>query len=396
MAKKLAARVRPARSDSDSDGNGTGKPKSKTQEDTTSVIQFNCAEVLDFSTGSVVLPLRITCYCRHHREKVGFNVHFTMVDHCGRIVGTGMTKPIMITDDHKTSSANKPTELTHAYLQSDRPDWSRVGGILNEASGDVRAPSRRKTDSEGNVKSSKKRHKPYDASAKPSRVIREGSISSAPSPSTIHSPVPPTRASTPASLQNLVTSDPPPASQPPPLHHPLHGSETSSPDTLATPLDHNSDVPMPPVGFEMPDILPEHQLPALQPGTLLHPSVVPSDLSLANLPPPLPFLFLNPNSATQPVHVQIPIIHRLIPNSGPTFGGIEVTLLGANFHPTMQLTCVFGDITASSTQIWSDNTLVCILPAQTTPGVVPVWFDGFARSDDSPLFTYMDETDRAL
>lgn len=36
------------------------------------ILQFNCAEIVDFGGGAVVLPIRITCYCRHHKEKVGF------------------------------------------------------------------------------------------------------------------------------------------------------------------------------------------------------------------------------------------------------------------------------------------------------------------------------------
>ena len=95
----------------------------------------------------------------------------------------------------------------------------------------------------------------------------------------------------------------------------------------------------------------------------------------------------------------LPKIHRLIPASGPTYGGIEITVLGANFHPNMQLNCVFGDARSSSTQRWSDNTLVCLLPPSPTPGVVAVWFDGIQKEEDgSPpsLFAYTDETDRAL
>ncbi|CAG8582997.1 2204_t:CDS:2 [Ambispora leptoticha] len=29
-------------------------------------------EIVDFSSGDTILPTRITCYCRHHNEKVGF------------------------------------------------------------------------------------------------------------------------------------------------------------------------------------------------------------------------------------------------------------------------------------------------------------------------------------
>lgn len=383
--------MRPARSESESDGDGTRKTKSKIHEDTNSIIQFNCAEILEFSTGSVVLPLRITCYCRHHREKVGFNVHLTMMDHVGRIVGTGMTKPIMITDDHKTTSVNKPPELAHILSLSE-------GGSLNETKicSDTRTTLRRRSEVEVNGKATKKRHRPYDSSAKPNRVLREGSVSSAPSPSAAHSPAPPTRASTPPSfLHSTVPSDSPADSRPPSLHYPMQGSETSSPDSVATPLDHNPDIFMRPIVF---DSQPERQASGAQPNALLHPSVnaLPPDLSLANLALSLPFLSMDPTQATQPLHVQIPIIHRLIPNSGPTFGGIEVTVLGANFHPTMPLVCVFGDTKATSTHRWSDNTLVCVLPARAAAGLVSVWFEGFGKADDAPLFAYTDDSDRAL
>ena len=100
-----------------------------------------------------------------------------------------------------------------------------------------------------------------------------------------------------------------------------------------------------------------------------------------------------------PPPLPLPKIHRLIPASGPTYGGIEITVLGANFHPNMQLNCVFGDARSTSTQRWSENTLVCLLPPSPTPGVVAVWFDGIQKEEDGTppcLFAYTDETDRAL
>jgi hypothetical protein len=102
------------------------------------------------------------------------------------------------------------------------------------------------------------------------------------------------------------------------------------------------------------------------------------------------------------------MIHRLIPATGPTCGGTEVTVLGSNFHPSLQLKCVFGDSVAENTTRWSDNTLVCILPPRATAGVVGVWFQG-VKDDGSIIamgalgidgssvpFTYSDESDRAL
>ncbi|KJA27887.1 hypothetical protein HYPSUDRAFT_130659 [Hypholoma sublateritium FD-334 SS-4] len=387
VAKKLAARVRPARSESDSDCDaGANGRKSRPHEDTTSIIQFNCAEILDFSTGSVVLPLRITCYCRHHREKVGFNVHFSMTDHTGRLVGSGTSRPIMITDDHKTSN-NKPAELVGSFSPIDHSEWSQVGGMPNETSPnpDARAPSKRKKDTLPSIGSSKKRTKPYDSSAKPNRPMREESISSAPSPSTSYSPLPTTRASTPSSaLHSVMTL----GSNSSPSHPMMDDSETSSPDTIATPLDTNSDIQMP---FDLNSQLREDHL---------SPSNLP-DMMLPGLPHPMSFMFFDPTRRSQQTHLQLPTIHRLIPNMGPTHGGIEVTVLGANFHPTVQLNCVFGDVVASSTQRWSDNTLVCILPPRASPGIVSVWFDGFQKTDEQnipppSLFTYSDESDRAL
>ncbi|PCH43418.1 hypothetical protein WOLCODRAFT_90277 [Wolfiporia cocos MD-104 SS10] len=112
-----------------------------------------------------------------------------------------------------------------------------------------------------------------------------------------------------------------------------------------------------------------------------------------------PFLLFNQQNPPPITALPPPRIHRLIPSSGPTYGGIEVTVLGANFHPSMQLNCTFGGTTSSSTQRWSDNTLVCMLPPSPTAGVVNVWFEGLHKQEDGTppcLFTYTDETDKAL
>jgi uncharacterized protein len=109
-------------------------------------------------------------------------------------------------------------------------------------------------------------------------------------------------------------------------------------------------------------------------------------------------MFFDPAFSSAVPNLPIPKIHRLIPSTGPTFGGIEVTVLGSNFHPSLQLNCVFGDTVATSTHRWSDNTLVCVLPPRPLPGVVAVWFDGYQKDESDPqsLFTYTDESDRTL
>ncbi|TFK68690.1 hypothetical protein BDN72DRAFT_841478 [Pluteus cervinus] len=374
VAKKLAARVRPARSDSESaDNSNSIAPKSKHTEDTTSIIQFNCAEVLDFSTGSVVLPLRITCYCRHHREKVGFIIHFTMIDHSGRIVGSGSSRPIMITDDHKTATLSHPRHA-NSFPNTDA-EWLNPGALPQTGSSRAHPKRRRDPTATG---ASKKRPKPYDSVSKPVRPSREGSITSLPSPSTSSSNLPLTRSPTPpGNSSHFAITDLLPLT--PQLQHSSH---LSSPDTVITPLDHCSDLPgkSPGIQVDFPQDGP---------------------YSLPIMSTPIPYMFFNPHQTPQNLLAPVPTIHRLIPNMGPTHGGIEVTVLGNNFLPSMQLNCVFGDVAASSTQRWSDNTLVCVLPPRATAGVVAVWFDGYPKADEHngpppSLFTYSDESDRAL
>jgi len=373
VARKIAARVRPARSGSDTPEDGNERPRSN-KEDTTSIIQFNCPEVLDFETGSVVLPVRITCYCRHHREKVGFHIHFSMMDHTGRIVGSGTTPPIMITDDHK--STTKSNSVFNPLNEGE------VGLSQITSSGelaDKRAPSKRKA---ANVKGQpKKRVKPYDASSRnsPVKFVREASFTPS-QPST----VPSSRSPTPSRL--LV---------------PMPSCSLSQIENGTVPSTAMFGVN----GFQQPDDAQANLFasnPIISPvssstsSPLISP-VSPPTLQLVSQP--TPFLFFNPRSPPLVAPLTLPKIHRLIPASGPTHGGIEVTILGENFHHVLQLNCVFGDVPASSTQRWSDNTLVCVLPPRASPGVVAVWFEGFEKTNDPSLpslFTYTDESDRAL
>lgn len=324
-----------------------------------------------------MLPVRITCYCRHHREKVGFHVHFTMTDHNGRIVGSGMAPPIMITDDHKstTKSSSVFNPLTEAEV-----DWSQLA--QNGEMVEKRAPSKRKTANERGPP--KKRAKPYDTCSRSNSVkfVREVSVASFGS-----------LASQPATLPN--------SRSPTPSHSPVTKSSLT--------LSHieNGTVPAAAVfggsGPQQPEDTQaaSYSNPAISPVSISSPPVAPISRPHPQLLPPHPtsFLFFNPGSSPPVASLPLPKIHRLIPASGPTHGGIEVTILGENFHPIVQLNCIFGDVPASSTQRWSDNTLVCVLPPRATPGVVAVWFDGFEKTNDPSLpslFTYTDESDRAL
>jgi len=175
-----------------------------------------------------------------------------------------------------------------------------------------------------------------------------------------------------------------------------------TPSTLPLPQSMSNNM-LGPSAFDASSLFPDATL-----GSMFHTSntngstvpgmVMPSTSTLPNVPPP--------------------VIHRLIPSSGPMHGGIEVTILGANFLPTHE--CVFGGSIATSTQMWSENTIVCILPPSPSPGPVVVGFKGVPINDSNggggnmggllgldnimgmnigsglQLFTYLDNTDRAL
>jgi len=297
--------------------------------------------VLDFSSGSAVLPVRITCYCRHHREKIGFNIRFTMMDNSGYVVGTGVTPPIMITDDHKSTMKSG----MHPGLPGEGETvWSKAASIDELVYSDAPKRTAGKTKSQTN-----KRIKPYDIAS------RNNSLSPAPLQATF---TPTNEHVAPPALDGISVNPFSPCNR--------HSAQSISPvDTISS-----SVTPAPSTNF----------IPSL-----VHPH-------------PMPFIFFD-STSPQPTSLSVPKIHRLIPSSGPTHGGIEVTILGENFHPTVQLTCIFGDVVASSTQRWSDNTLLCVLPPRATSGVVAVWFEGIDKSREvspPPLFTYTDESDRAL
>lgn len=327
-------------------------------------------------------------------------------------MGSGMTRPIMITDDHKSTGVNKVasgSQTPASALDSPQAENESVNGTVKRKN--------TRDGTSGTTERAKKRTKPYDDANR--KVRKRDSVSSLQSiPSVVQSTSvtrAPTRASTPAEALALQRSSP--------LHHvkPEQFSpenvDQASAEVAAALLSNRFDLVIPPLPQDVAQVMDDIMMPdasqmnmdpsALNMEDFTNPSFLTNDPSLA-LPnsnslspvagPDISYMLFNHDPPPPITNLPPPKIHRLIPSSGPTYGGIEVTVLGANFHPAMQLNCVFGDIPSSSTHRWSDNTLVCLLPASANPGVVPVWFDGIAKEEDglSCLFTYTDETDRAL
>ncbi|KAF9285102.1 hypothetical protein BGZ68_004151 [Mortierella alpina] len=72
------------------------------------IMVFSSTEYVDISAGECMLPTRITCYCRHHNEKVGFRIQFTARDSTGAVVASVLTNPVMMMDDHKSGKRVLP------------------------------------------------------------------------------------------------------------------------------------------------------------------------------------------------------------------------------------------------------------------------------------------------
>lgn len=89
----------------------------------------------------------------------------------------------------------------------------------------------------------------------------------------------------------------------------------------------------------------------------------------------------------------LPEIQKIIPQTGPVRGGIDVSLFGLNFVDG--LVPKFGDNNAVSTICWSPQSLVTQLPPSKYPGPVIVSFEGLTMPG-AQIFSYFDDTDRQL
>ncbi|KAF9410606.1 hypothetical protein BGZ94_001591 [Podila epigama] len=87
------------------------------------IMVFSNTEYVDLTAGQCLLPTRITCYCRHHNEKVGFRIQFTARDSTGSIVASVLTHPVMMMDDHKSGKKALPSQprRTSAPKKIDKP-----------------------------------------------------------------------------------------------------------------------------------------------------------------------------------------------------------------------------------------------------------------------------------
>ncbi|KAG2180768.1 hypothetical protein INT44_003775, partial [Umbelopsis vinacea] len=388
------------------------------------ILQFNCCDYVDYSAGETVLPTRFTCYCRHHAEKSGFRIKLALKDHNDEVVAVGISPSIMITDDHKSSKLNSTSSTGPKKRNREEYD--------SHDSNHTSSSSR---------KANKKKNQSTDGESDSGTSSPIASIPATPTSmqlSSIHGPLSPLALQASPEASSYATSVHFSKSDLQEMNIHLrdaadnNGHITNSTDFLEverflSQLPSPVDVSMP--SMELSTSMAAHTdsqmhdngfnlmnaLERLTSPTMTH---MPEELQQSSHRPRLPSPSDGNNTPSLPRELpqldtlqaqaaaarmrtterrQQALVNRVIPAEGPVYGGVEVTILGSGFYEGV--TCLFGENPAMPTHCWSQNTLVCILPPATNPGTVvvslkehPIVLDG----QDVPLFTYFDESDRAL
>jgi hypothetical protein len=322
------------------------------EQDKKKILVFHTPKVIDFSSGEATLPVRITCYCRHHQEQHGFGLVASLIDgYTGETLGSTMVGYIMITDDHK-SQQRRP-----AKKQKIREDPQSA------------APS-----------SPPSSTRPFLSVAIPQQEYDDdsSSVSGSTSPMPYNTPAFPTFGS-----MQAYSAEASPATPPPPNPFP-NMLDQSQPFRMGAPYDATSN----------PTAAGQLQPPtyAYYGGSLLS---SPDSRSASGSPP------LSPSMVSRPT------VEKVIPHEGPLSGGLEITVLGQGLLPSHR--CFFGANMAKISTYWGPTTVVCILPPASVPATVPVFILPPARYPGSPVhadaevpgdtnaaFTYKDDSDKQL
>ncbi|PON22846.1 hypothetical protein TGAM01_v208326 [Trichoderma gamsii] len=400
------------------------------------VVVFNTSEIKDWQPISALdnngrpeqsrharamqvdAPMRIACYCRHHNEKAGFNVIFTIKDWKDKVIAQAMSKPIMITDDHKTNSTTQPAmsePVSSSALQQSMdvdnnlamqtqsgspmafspngqaasygpPSSNAAVGVPGRPLSRPPSPNqggpakKRKSSASGRVPNGLAMTRMDVAQNMPAQNHISQHVSAATSP---FSPNPHSFPTPEAIFGTMVNPQAPFT----------NGSTTPN---------GNEQVPL--FGSRRSESMDNVSMAQLYSApTSGHPSRAPSPSGLRNsvnsaalFPQPIGRSLYAMPPASVNEQLAIPIIHKVIPNEGPKVGGIEVTVIGASFVQGHEVW--FGGAKAITTTFWGPQALVCLVPPSAVAGSVPVTIgrqEALAYTQPQ-MFKYIDDTEDKL
>jgi IPT/TIG domain len=94
-------------------------------EERARLVVIHSPEELPFESGEVVVPVRFTCYSRHHAGSAGYVVRFDLVNaETDDVVASGVSSRILVTDDHKSR------------IRRTKAEGARGGGMKRRRTGD--------------------------------------------------------------------------------------------------------------------------------------------------------------------------------------------------------------------------------------------------------------------
>jgi hypothetical protein len=411
------------------------------QDEQHRVIVFNTQEVKEWQpvnmaapgTMQVDAPMRIACYCRHHGEKSGFNVIFTIKDYEDRVIAQAMSKPIMITDDHKThpqaqAAAQQQPGVLEAPVSGPVPQAAiEASALLSPTPNGAFSMSPTNGDLPNMPRNSQA---PYQSSmSNVTPTSAGGRMLSRPASPTLGGPSAKKRKSSASRVPNGLTmtrmdTTPSPGSQASQLPNAtspftpglgnfsqaesLFGQQSILYPTAGPPTPSSNEVFFNTNRSSSMDNMAVSQLYSAPASG--HPSRAPSPTGFRNS-----VVANSQNQFSQDISSSMfpvptgvnetrppPVIHKIIPNQGPKIGGVEVTVLGAAFSQGLEVW--FGNQKATTTTFWGESSLVCLLPPSPVVGPVPVHFrhanpqatQSFAMSKQTPYFKYVDDNEEKL
>ncbi|KAJ2170197.1 SPT3 Dosage dependent suppressor of Ty-induced promoter mutations-like protein, partial [Coemansia sp. RSA 560] len=337
------------------------------------IVIFNCNDMLDFSKGEVVLPARITCYCRHHMEKVGFCIYLTLYDSDNRVLASHVSPPIMITDDHKSTKFKSDRSKTRA-----KHEYERVGGgsaaYANHALSGMNSPTGPFSGMGDGLLGARTGGGRQALSARNSPTLRPNMYS--------------------YNSHNLLDTYSQFAS--------LAGTPSLGNTPLGSPMLSAAHLG----GFETPFHLPPQQSMALAnytgsnsqailPISPIYSTMHSNALGLQQ-PPQFGDAAGLMSQLGSPVLAEPIQIGQVLPKLGPAAGGVRVMITGRGFHPSIKVH--FGAAEAGHVRVDSSTSITCVLPPSRVSGSVPLHIsDTVMRAEHTaPAFTYVEDADRAM
>ncbi|KAI2610963.1 uncharacterized protein GGS25DRAFT_175615 [Hypoxylon fragiforme] len=400
-------------------------------------------------TVQVDAPMRIACYCRHHGEKMGFQVIFTIKDYKDNVICQQISSSIMITDDHKahvpqattTQVPNAPMPAIEPPSMNDiKPIEAQAIFHSSQTTSDIQGmppngtypfpsvPVNNSNNSQGT-----------SIAATPRNLSRQGS------PTSPSAPLPKKRKASGSvklpsglAMTRLETGQSPPAVSSGAQNESAVTSAATSPfsPNMATfPMatdslfSHGQQPHLNNMGQAFPTGPPtpnSNSAELIYPSgnrnisldnmqmaqmfsapTSAHPSRAPSPNRLRNemqnmSHAPLGQNLYNTPTAMSSNRAPQPMIYKIIPGEGPKSGGVEVTILGSGFT-NGGLEVMFGEQRAATTTYWGETSLVCLLPPSPNAGIVPVSIrqpgvtpQHLFGGNQQPLFRYVDDDEHRL